>query len=306
MSSIYVPTVVPPPIQVPRNGQLRTVQPSQITLGSDLARLGFSITPPPTAYRLIVCTVAPQKAGKTHWAFTAPDPISCLTTDAGTEEVAGKAMRGILMAGMRPKAVLLNRFKSAREMVEGEVGQKAQLAEWERWVQSYRAVLSHRQIRTLICDTGSEIWELCRLARLGKLTQVMPHHYGPVNAEFSCLVQEAFNRTDLNVIWIHKMKKEYKGTGKPDGKEGWTGRYERAGFADLPYQADINIQHYFDSIRRNPQTQQILPPAFGIQILDSRYQMVSLVGTRLEESMCTFEFLAESCFPDTMGTGFWR
>lgn len=295
-------TVVPPPFPAPApatNGVSRTVQPSQIVLGADLQRLGFQIVAPPVAYRLIVCTVAPQKAGKTHWAFTAPEPIACLTTDAGTEEVAGKFMR----AGKR---VALNRFKSAKEMIEGEVGQKAQEAEWERWVRSYHGVLGMRQFRTLIVDTGTETWELCRLARFGKITQVKPHHYGPVNAEFSALIQEAFNRHDLNVIWIHKMKKEYKASAKDAEKESWTGKWERAGFADLAYQADVNIRHYFDSFRRNPYNQTILPPAFGVEVLDSRYQMVSLVGSRFEEQMCTFEFLAESAFPETVGSGFWR
>ena len=36
---------------------------------------------------------------------------------------------------------------------------------------------------TVVMDTASEAHELSRLAAFGKLTQVMPHHYGPVNAE---------------------------------------------------------------------------------------------------------------------------
>jgi hypothetical protein len=154
-------------------------------------------------------------------------------------------------------------------------------------------VVDAKNIRTLIWDTAGAGWDLCRLAEFGKLTQVMPHHYTTVNSEMEALIKLAYQRTDLNCIFIHKQKKQYKkGT---DGKDGWTGKWERAGFGDMPYLVDVNLQHGFDRETRE----------FYVEVIDSRLEMVDVVGTRLEGSLCTFEELALQLFPGTEGRGLW-
>ncbi len=49
--------------------------------------------------------------------------------------------------------------------------------------------LESKEIKSIVIDTASEAWELVRLARFGKLTQVMPQHYGPVNTEFRDMIK---------------------------------------------------------------------------------------------------------------------
>lgn len=101
--------------------------------------------------------------------------------------------------------------------------------------------IQDKGIRGIIWDTNVYAWTLIRMARLGKLTQVMPHNYGPVNAEFGALFYMAEEAGKI-FIAIHTMSKEYK-EGK-DGKELWTGRYERAGFSHMAYIANIAVEHY--------------------------------------------------------------
>ena len=174
---------------------------------------------------------------------------------------------------------------------------------------SILAMIRNTKIRTLIIDTATEAWELCRLAEFGKLTQVMPHHYTTVNSEFKALIKAADENIRLNSIWIHKKKKEYK-TGS-SGKDSWSGKWERAGFGDMAFLVDVNLEHFFQ-----PQGATVSGPdgnpmvldegRFGIRVLDSRYNMLSVVGQEFVKEESSFEQLGYSLFPETFGTDAWR
>ena len=264
-----------------------------------LTKLGFQELNEEVAYRVVLSTVAPEKTGKTHFAMGVPGPVGVITTDTGTIEVAKQFMR-------RKKIVVCN-FKSAAELIQLHGENKAQPkyeSEWERMKDAYMAVISDKRFRSLVFDTGTEGWELCRLAKFGKLTQVMPHHYGPVNSEFRAMIKAAYERSDLNAVFVHKVKKEYKAIGK-DGKEVWTGRMERAGFGDMPYLVDVNLRHYFRGAGKD-EDDNPTDACFGIEIIDSRINMLGSVGARLEGEFCNFQFLAETLFPDTAGSGMWE
>jgi hypothetical protein len=94
----------------------------------------------------------------------------------------------------------------------------------------------------VMCDTGTEAWELLRLASFGKLTQVMPHHYSKPNAEFRDLVREGFDAT--NVVWLHKMKDEYENylDGKGQEKSRKTGGKSAKMMNDIPFLVECNVQ----------------------------------------------------------------
>jgi hypothetical protein len=103
---------------------------------------------------------------------------------------------------------------------------------WEKFLERYQYALEH--YRSIVIDTGTELWELHRLARFGKLEQVKPHHYGPVNAEHRELFRMAYD-TDVNLVYIQKMKDEYVNDQR-------TGRLKTAGFSDAPYQSQVNVR----------------------------------------------------------------
>ena len=166
------------------------------------------------------------------------------------------------------------------------------------------AIIGNKKFRTMIWDTATEVWELCRLAAFGKLSQVMPHHYVEVNSEFRALVNMAYERRDLNAIFIHKVKKEYRTNAA--GKDNWTGKWERQGFGDMPYLVDCNLEHFFQRQVQDPEGNVIVQPQFGVRVLDSRHNMLAAVGSEFMGDMCNFEMLGEVLFPDTVRTGLWK
>lgn len=244
-----------------------------------MATAGFVDMRPETVVpSLAVCSHGPEKKGKTHFAFTMPGPLAVIASDTGTEPIAARHLK--------KKKVSMFRYRVPRQGLAID----HYVNEWKKVKNAILSVVDNRDMyRGLIIDTGTEIWELCRLAAFGKLTQVMPHHYGPVNAEFRDLIKAVVDAPGLNSVWIHQEKKEYITDAKTQ-KDGWNGRYERAGFSNMPYLCDIPIKHY---LNRDTNT-------FGIDILDSRYHPDVLLSIgQLEDDMCNFATLASLAWPET-------
>lgn len=202
--------------------------------------------PPP---RIIIAVDGIDKGGKTRFALTAPRPLVYLDTDLGSEGVMEKAdRRDLIIASDKP-------FMFRTSEVTWDLDDAAKTAaimrraepELERFRAMYRHALSKPvakvngqalKARTIVVDNASEIWELLRLCYLGKLTQVKSHHYTEVNGVMRDLVREAYDH-DVNVIWIHKLKSEYKENA--DGKNVKSGVLQRVGFADMSYLVQANL-----------------------------------------------------------------
>jgi len=222
--------------------------------------------------RLVISVEGMEREGKTSFALSAPGPIALFDMDIGLEGVVDKWVdeKEIYIASFD--------YRDATDQDEWE-------AMWNRMRGSYLTALKDKSIRTLVWDTAGEAWELCRLARFGKLQQVRPHHYGPVNAEFRDMIRKVYE-TDKNLVMVHKMKPTYvdvKGTGEATR----TGEWERAGFSDIGYLMQMNLR-----VWRN------LDEGFGLTIRDCR-QNASVAGIDIMEPMNTFPFVAAQVFPDT-------
>ena len=227
--------------------------------------------------RLIMSVEGLEGSGKTHFAMTAPPMVAYFDIDIGSEGVIEKFADRII--GVWPPDEL-----KYREAIEQEQWRKV----WESYKVAYKTALKSKEVKTLVVDTATELWELCRLANFGRVIQVMPNQYGPVNKEFRDLVRDAYN-TDKNLVMIHKQKDEYIGTiNRATGKEisVRTGKVKRAGFADMGYLCQVTIE-----VKR-------MNREFKLEILKCR-QEESLMGTELETPMNTFPFLATQVYPDT-------
>jgi hypothetical protein len=268
-----------------------------------LSEAGFVAPASVIVPRITVCTTAGEKVGKTHWALTAPGPIAVISTDTGTREVVERFIRET------GKKILLCQLTAATALTEARRGD-AGATEWQRAKDAIYSVVADKSIRTLVVDTATEIWELCRLSAFGKLTQVKPHHYAVPNGEFRNLLKYCYEaRNSLNAVWIHKHKKEYKGNVKNDDSN-WTGKYERSGMADVPFLVDVVTEQY-KRVERDEENMSHL--FFGIRTLDSRLKPEMVVGVEFESEAgvtggvddCNFKRLAESVWPDTAGTDYW-
>ncbi len=203
-----------------------------------------------TKRRIIIAVDGLDKQGKTHFALTAPKPIVFLDFDIGTEGVSGIQQPNIVRSQpfmFRPSEVLFA-VQELDERAQQVKMMEAAAPVLERFRRTYLKALREPVMvnskgkklmaRTVIVDTGSEAWELLRLAELGKVTQVKPHHYVAVNGLMRDIVRAGYD-SDTNVIWLHKLKAEWKDSSEGKGRK--TGTVERAGFTDMAFLVQANL-----------------------------------------------------------------
>lgn len=233
--------------------------------------------------RLVCAIDGLEKGGKTNFALTMPGPIAYQSFDIGLE--------GVIEKFQETKQIFLAEYGITIDKGDqpAQVSQKVE-PEWNRFVKDYKDVMlpgmKSGKIISGVWDTGSEIWEVLRLARLGKLTQVMPHHYTSLNTEFQALVREVFETTG-NMCILHKLKPEWK-DNPSTGKGNKTGAYERAGYSGMGFLVQVNATAW-----RDPFTN-----IFHLTVKDCR-QNPACAGLDLEGDMCTFPWLAVNVFPST-------
>lgn len=206
-----------------------SVTPSKPATASPPSAIVFQKYDDTKRKRLILSVEGLHSCGKTNFALTAPGPVAIHDLDTGLEGVAEKFVGKkeiFSFSYIIPQSIALP--GTPMGSVLAEEAKKV----WETFVLQYRESL--KKARTVVVDTGSELWELARLARLGKLAQVLPHNYAAINAEFRELLRLAYKH-DCNLILLHKLKREYI-------NEKFTGNYERAGFNDIDFVAQVTLR----------------------------------------------------------------
>lgn len=163
--------------------------------------------------------------GRTSLALTAPGPIALLH--------ASEKLEGIVQVPKAAgKVVKLYDFGATFEGGTTEVTKQAErvldgvLAAWED---------AKTWARTIVIDTDTDLWELLRLTRFGKVTQIKPHHYTQVNAEWRNWFHYFRQQESHNLILLSKMKEEYV-------NEKGTGRMVPSGMKETPYMQDVRVR----------------------------------------------------------------
>lgn len=238
---------------------------------------GFTEAADEVKHRLIIASEGPERRGKTHFAFTMPGPLAILPFDTGTLE-------GLVHKFRQKKQILVPKEDLSFEPGGGSKAEYEKI--WKRVEVAYDKCLNTKGLRSMLIDTGSQIWELLRLARFGKLTQVMPHHYGPVNEEFRGFIRRAYD-ANINLTITHKVKKQYVGA---KDKESWNGKYERSGNGDIGFLSQVQLLHGRDMEEPDK--------PFWIKVLDCR-QNADMAGETLSGDMCDFPTLGSMVFPES-------
>ncbi len=222
---------------------------------------------PTTANRLIMAISGREKHGKTHFALTAPGPIAYQDLDIGTEGVIEKFVKS-------GKVIYHKEYGYSDLKDKGIASKEAYVPVWDKFKDDYVAIIESK-VKTVIMDTASEVWELLRMARFGKLDHVMPHHYGPVNGEYRALIRMAYT-SNKNLILLHKSKKEYV-------NDKYTGNFERTGFSDTGFMVQVNMVCWRKLVNG------VLK--FGSTVVDCR-QNADLAGMEFEGDMSNFPTMA--------------
>lgn len=245
------------------------VTPEEITdelVFAQLQAQGFSDTIGERRRRLVCSIEGKEGTGKTTLACTAPDPIIYIDIDVGTEGVVEKFQDG--SNGGPAKRIFIKPIRvpkaADRETYDG------------LWSDMRTAIETAYRLKhgTVVIDTASEAWELCRLARFGKLAQVPPHLYGQVNADWREFLRLAYD-SHMNTILIHKVKPVYINNAR-------TSDVEIAGMSDVPYLVQVRLSTYKAQGDDGAQ--------FGFRVLKCRPQQ-PLEGESFVGPMCSFPFL---------------
>jgi hypothetical protein len=230
--------------------------PAITSLLTDLSVAGS--TPAPN--RLIVAVDGLDKHGKTTFALSAPKPLVYLDFDIGKEGVIEKVPDAQRILVSKPFMFRASEagWDAPNDAERTKAIMEAADPELDRFRRTYLKALTEpiiavngvkQKARSVVIDTGSEAWELMRQCYFGKLTQVKPHHYGEVNGLMRDLVRAGYE-SDVNVIWLHKLKSEWKEGA--DNKRSKSGVLERTGFSDMSYLVQANLLAY--RVGTTPQT----------------------------------------------------
>ena len=241
----------------------------------DLARMGFKLAEAKKPSRLMINVEAFQKTGKTSFIMTAPKPILYMNFDKSSEEDMGGRLAG-------QPIYIKNYWPASSE-------QDACKKTIDEFHSNYRDALSTASIRTIAIDTGSELWEMKRMADFGKLTQVMPIQYSRANMWYRALFNDAL-QCNKNIIITHKLKKEYM-------DNDWSGKYEAQGFSQVPYLVHVSVR-----LSREEK-----PPYLFRLSVNECTQNALIKGMELTSdprdlalNMVTFPWLAINVFPGTL------
>lgn len=233
----------------------------------------------------IVSLTGMPGTGKSAWALSA-----CTAGDFGRKykpvyipmdrKPVGEYIAQLLDSGrvLQPKT----NFKANLKTASQAAGSKL----WDEFEKLNEDMLKEPSLNPIIWDTATYAWAMCRLAKLGKLTQVMPHHYAQANTPFEALLLLAEEHGKI-IVAIDRKSKEYK-TGK-DGKEGWTGGYDRAGYSHMGYVANVLLENYLTD-----------EGGFGMRVIQDKITP-SMNGAVMEGDECTFGMWAWKVFGEPAG-----
>jgi hypothetical protein len=238
--------------------------------------------------RLIIGLDALERKGKTHFALTAPGPIAYLQMDPGGDDVLPKAKK------LFPKKEFVH-TKYYVDIKPSDAADRVKVtgianAIWSKTVQDFELILPALGRGTLVVDTASEWFTCLKLARFGKLTQVMPEDYAPVHSEYKRLLRMVY-QSQANVIFLHKLKAEYDrpaGEANKKGSGKKTGNLIRDGYSGTGYEMQINARADKEE-----------DGTFIIRVTDCR-QNPDLDGQEIPVGEMTgFADLATYVYPDT-------
>lgn len=238
----------------------------------------------PTKIDLIV--EAMDGAGKTFFGLLGPGPVALHDFDNGLH----RALQGLTDEQKVKLELYPFEYDFERTLMlpgtDISTGLSKRSADaWEEFVINARA--SVEKCRTNIIDTGGHVWELLRLARLGKLTQVMPVQYTAVNMEFKELIQ-ALHRSPANNVWIHRLKPAYDAADKKIPNV-----FERDGYQSMSYEVDAVLRLTYDDMD-------------GLRLRFGKCANRSLTGTTvMGADKITFPQIAAMIYPNT-DTKYWK
>lgn len=140
-----------------------------------------------------------QRSGRSHFGLkSAPTPIACVVLDGNTEHVANKISKND-----DGRDIQLNKeFMANFSFAVNQGSQALYKDRWEKFKNLYfNTLLKSAQVKTIMIDTCSDLWECTRAAEFGRLEKVPQFAYGEANHPWRQMV----NTCEKNLILTHKL-----------------------------------------------------------------------------------------------------
>lgn len=212
-----------------------------------------------------------DKTAKTTLALTAPKPLRHIEFDIGGFARAAGRFNGDIQSGaiktekyILPLAALATQVpdKDTITLKQSKLIIGMKELWYEKFLVDYYNLLNDESTATVVIDTSTVLWEVCRLGYLQEKQEaqlvngVLPHgeklrerlapiEHAEPNTRMRHLLYLA-QALDKNLVLTHHSRSEYKDVLTSDGKieAMTTGNIERAGWAHLGDIADILVHTY--------------------------------------------------------------
>ena len=158
-----------------------------------------------------------------------PKPLAYMQLDANYEHALKRARDAAAKAKQGKDAIRhLRYFADPRADIKG-----ANAKTWERFVHDFEYCVEN--FKSVLVDTTTELLDVRKLSEFGRSTQIMQIYYGGFYADLRWMVKHALNH-DANVLFAHRMKKEYV-------NDSWGGGYELEGWRGIMFETQCYLEH---------------------------------------------------------------
>lgn len=172
-----------------------------------------------------------DQSGKTHFAFSAPAPILCMTFDPGN------IRRGVARA-YEGKDIQLAVYETPKGLVSTPALAAAAKVVQDNWEATYLEAVHGKYFKTIILDREDETWELFRFDEFNGRQSQKAHNFTPLNSHYKALLKLA-EKNKKNLIMIDAVADEWKNE-KP------TGRMKKLGFKWLGMLSQLTLEAQVD------------------------------------------------------------
>ncbi len=172
----------------------------------------------PIRPNLSVAISGDAKTGKSHLALSFPAPLVVYSFDIGLEPI---------LTNFKGKDIEVIAYPLPIVETVRAVGLKQDIAKiWQTFNDSFKAKTEDRRVKTIVVDTATALYEICRIGRTGELGRELdPVEYGDVFLRMKALIQRA-RIAGQNLVLTHYLKEIYGDDRRPSGEvklDGWKG-----------------------------------------------------------------------------------
>ncbi len=172
----------------------------------------------PIRANLSISISGEPKTGKSFLALTFPPPIVVFSFDIGLEPI---------LLNFKGKEVSVITYPIPIVETVRAVGMKKDILDiWNKFNEDYRKATEDRKVKTIVIDTATALYEICRIGRTGELGRELdPTEYGDVFLRMKALIQRA-RISGQNLVLTHYLKEIYGDDRRPTGEvklDGWKG-----------------------------------------------------------------------------------